>query len=59
MREQDQINPVAAFLLAFPGGILIIPTFIHYWYVTRHQNRAVLAAGGLDHLERVTAPVAV
>jgi hypothetical protein len=45
-----QINPVAAFLLLFPGGILIIPTFIHYWYVTEHQNRAVRAAGGLDPL---------
>ena len=43
-----QINPVAAFLLLFPGSLLVIPTFIHYWYVTKHQNRAVLAAGGLD-----------
>jgi hypothetical protein len=45
-----QISPVAAFLLLVPGGILIIPTFIHYWYVTRHQNRVVRAAGGLDPL---------
>lgn len=41
------INPVLAFLLYFPGGILIIPTFIHYWYVTEHQNAALRAAGGL------------
>jgi hypothetical protein len=46
----DQINPVAAFLLYFPGGLLIIPVLFHYWYVTNHQNRAVRAAGGLDPL---------
>jgi len=43
----NTINPVVAFLLLFPGGILIIPAFIHYWYVTKHQNAAVLAAGGV------------
>ena len=47
----DQINPVLAFLLVFPGGILIIPMFIHYWYVTKHQNRAVRGAGGLRPLD--------
>jgi hypothetical protein len=52
---RHQINPVAAFLLAFPGGILIIPAFVHYWYVTKHQNRAVRAAGGMDPLDRVNA----
>jgi hypothetical protein len=41
------ISPVLAFLLAFPGGLLIIPAFIHYWYITKHQNAAVRAAGGL------------
>jgi hypothetical protein len=46
--EMDKtINPVTAFLLLFPGGLLIIPAFIHYWYVTKHQNAAVLAAGGV------------
>ncbi len=45
-REQ-QINPVTAFLLAFPGGLLVIPYFLHFWYVTKHQNAAVRAAGGL------------
>lgn len=41
------INPVAAFLLVFPGGLLIVPAFIHYWYITKHQDAAVRAAGGL------------
>jgi hypothetical protein len=41
------INPTLAFLLYFPGGILIVPTLIHYWYVTKHQNAAVLAADAL------------
>jgi hypothetical protein len=48
-----QISPMAAFLLVFPGGILFFPALVHYWYVTRHQNRAVRAAGGLDPLDRV------
>ncbi len=48
---QDQINPMVAFWTAFFGWLLI-PSLYHYWYVTKHQNRAVLAAGGLDHLER-------
>jgi hypothetical protein len=41
----QQINPVLAFLLVFPLGILIVPSLIHYSYVTKHQNRAVGAAG--------------
>jgi Domain of unknown function (DUF4234) len=45
----DQINPVAAFLLYFPGVFLVIPYFIHYWYVTKHQNMAIRAAGGLPY----------
>jgi hypothetical protein len=43
----EQINPVLAFLLVFPGGLLIVPYFVHFWYVTKHQNAAVRAAGGL------------
>jgi hypothetical protein len=43
----DHINPIFAFLLLFPGGFLIIPLFVHYWYVTKHQNMALRAAGGL------------
>jgi drug/metabolite transporter (DMT)-like permease len=50
------INPVAAFLLAFPGGILIIPAFIHYWYITKHQNAAVRAAGGLPPWDQAELP---
>jgi hypothetical protein len=55
--DRDQaINPVAAFLLAFPGGILIIPAFIHYWYITKHQNAAVRAAGGLPPWDQPQLP---
>jgi hypothetical protein len=57
--RNQAINPVAAFLLAFPGGILIIPAFFHYWYITKHQNAAVRAAGGLRPFdEPETAAVA-
>jgi hypothetical protein len=42
-----QINPTMAFLLVFPFGILIVPYFVHFWYVTKHQNMAVRAAGNL------------
>ncbi len=51
----DQINPVTAFLLVFPFGILIIPALAHYWYVTKHQDRVVRAAGGLDAVDRVAS----
>jgi hypothetical protein len=59
--RNQAINPVVAFLLAFPGGILIIPAFFHYWYITKHQNAAVRAAGGLRPFDEpqaapVTAP---
>lgn len=47
--RSDQINPVTAFLLFFPGALLIIPYFAHFWYVTKHQNMAVRAAGGLPY----------
>ena len=44
---RERISPTVAFLLAFPFGIFLIPLFFHYWYVTKHQNRAVRAAGVL------------
>jgi hypothetical protein len=47
--KQDQINPITAFLLYFPGALLIVPLFFHYWYVTKHQNMAMRAAGGLHY----------
>jgi drug/metabolite transporter (DMT)-like permease len=54
----EQINPVTAFLLYFPGSFLIVPYFIHFWYVTKHQNMAMRAAGGLPYSGDVTGPVA-
>ena len=47
MPRDREINPIAAFLLYFPGGILVIPAIVHYWYVTKHQNIALRAAAGL------------
>lgn len=47
--KEAQIDPVIAFVLYFPGVLLIIPFFFHYSYVTKHQNRAMLAAGGLPY----------
>jgi hypothetical protein len=47
--KQDQIDPTIAFLLYFPGVLLIVPFFFHYWYVTKHQNMAMRAAGGLPY----------
>jgi hypothetical protein len=52
----DQINPTIAFLLFFPGSFLVIPYFIHFWYVTKHQNMAMRAAGGLPYSGAV-API--
>jgi len=49
VERHQQINPTVAFLLYFPGGILIIPALIHYWYVTKHQNTALRAAAGQPH----------
>jgi Domain of unknown function (DUF4234) len=43
----DQINPTVALLLMFPGALLVIPYFLHFWYVTKHQNMALRGAGGL------------
>jgi hypothetical protein len=45
--RQDLINPTLAFLLVLPGWLLVIPGFVHYWYVTKHQNMALRAAAGL------------
>jgi hypothetical protein len=45
--RHQQINPTTAFLLFFPGALLIVPYFIHYWYVTKHQNMALRAVAGL------------
>jgi hypothetical protein len=53
----EQINPVTAFLLFFPGSFLIIPYFIHFWYVTKHQNMAMRAAGDLPYSGEVALPV--
>jgi hypothetical protein len=41
----ERINPTLAFLLLFPGAILVVPYFLHYWYLTKHQNTALRAAG--------------
>ena len=40
------IHPMWALALLFPLGILIIPALFHYSIVTKHQNRALLAASG-------------
>ena len=53
--KQHQIDPITAFLLYFPGAVLIVPIFFHYWYVTKHQNRVMRAAGGLPYLDEPQA----
>jgi hypothetical protein len=55
VEKQDQINPVTAFLLYFPGVIVLIPFFFHYWYVTKHQNQALRAAAGLPYKGEIAA----
>jgi hypothetical protein len=45
-RVSDSLHPLFSFLLVFPFGILIIPALYHYAYVTKHQNRALMAASG-------------
>lgn len=47
--RERQINPTTAFLLLFPGALLVIPYFLHYWYVTKHQNMALRGMAGLPH----------
>ena len=54
----QQINPTTAFLLLFPGIFLIVPYFLHYWYVTKHQNMALRAFAGLPLDGAPTAAVA-
>jgi Domain of unknown function (DUF4234) len=62
-----QVKPLVAFLLFFPGMLLLIPLVIHFWYVTKHQNMAIQAAGILprysewgedeldpDNMDRIT-----
>jgi hypothetical protein len=53
--REDQIDPTISFLLYFPGALLIIPFFFHYWYVTKHQNMVMRAAGGLPYKGEVTS----
>lgn len=45
--QSEQISVPVAFLTAL-FGVLVIPGLFHYWYVTKHQNRAVRAAGGMS-----------
>jgi hypothetical protein len=47
--QGNQINPTLALLMIAPGAILILPYFLHYWYVTKHQNMALRAVAGLPH----------
>ncbi len=42
--QDERINPVLAFLLLFPGAILIVPYFLHFWYLQKHQNIALRKA---------------
>jgi hypothetical protein len=48
IKPDRTIDPAVALLLLFPGGLLILPMLIHYWYLTKHQNAALRAAGGLE-----------
>jgi Domain of unknown function (DUF4234) len=50
--EHERISPTLAFLLLVPGGILIIPAIVHYWYVTKHQNMALRGAGRQEALRQ-------
>jgi hypothetical protein len=43
---KDCLHPTFSFLLVFPFGILIIPALYQFAYVTKHQNRALMAASG-------------
>jgi Domain of unknown function (DUF4234) len=47
--KEDQIDPIVSFLLYFPGVLIVIPYIFRFWYVTKHQNRAMRAAGGLPY----------
>lgn len=52
------INPTLALLLVFPGFLLIVPYFVHFWYVTKHQNAALRAAVGRDPFGDIAMPSA-
>ncbi len=52
--RERQINPTTAFLLMFPGAFFIVPYFVHFWYVTKHQNMAMRAAGGLPQARQLS-----
>ena len=41
--DEQQIKPILAFLLYFPGSLLLLPLIVHFWYVTKHQDMALLA----------------
>ena len=47
IESTQTINPTLALLLIFPGGILVIPALIYYWYMTANQNAAIRAAARL------------
>lgn len=42
---ERRVDVLAGFFLFFVGAFLILPLFVYYWYATKHQNAAVLAAG--------------
>jgi hypothetical protein len=46
--EDRRFRPVLGYLLYFPGGLLIIPMIVWYWYATKHQN-LVLENAGLEN----------
>ena len=45
--ENDQIDPGLAFASLFGGLFVLLPLFYYYWYVTKHQNRALCASAAL------------
>ncbi len=59
IERHEQINPTLALLLVFPGSLLVIPYILHFWYVTKHQNMAIRAAGGLPPSGEVGTATAV
>jgi hypothetical protein len=57
--EHERISPTLAFLLLVPGGLLIIPAIVHYWYVTKHQNTALRGAARREALRASSRPAAL
>jgi hypothetical protein len=41
-----EIHTTLAFLLYFPGSLFLLPLLFFFWYVTRHQNRALATFAG-------------